>query len=102
MKQIMNIAILVALCCLGFWQWRKKTDEERVERAMEYQRMMEKKDAEEKQRAEMTTFANGMRQHCADRSKTAERNVTSLRKDAAQLAEIVSMCMEERIHKART
>ena len=96
MKQIMNIAILVALCCLGFWQWRKKTDEERVERAMEYQRMMEKKDAEEKQRAEMTTFANGMRQHCADRSKTAERNVTSLRKDAAQLAEIVSMCMEEK------
>ena len=101
MKLVMNIAILVALCCVGLWHWHKKTEEERMERALEYQRMVEKKEAEEKQRAAMTTFANGMRHHCADRIKAIEQDAAAYRKDSARLTEIVSGIMAEKDSKGK-
>ena len=101
MKLVMNIAILVAICCVGLWQWHKKTEEERMERALEYQRKIEKKEAEDKQRAAMTTFANGMRQHCADRYKAAEQDLKGFRKDSARLTEIVSEVMAEKDSKGK-
>lgn len=101
MKLVMNIAILVALCCVGLWQWNKKSEEARQERALEYQRMVEKKESEEKQRAAMTTFANAMRQHYADKCKAVERDVADCRKDSARLTEIVSKIMSEKDSKGK-
>ncbi len=93
MKQIGYIVILAGLCCLGLWQWHKKSEEERIERAMEHQRMVEKKEAEEKQRAAIAKFAEGMCKNYSDRHKEAEKELADSRAEFSRLTTIVSAAM---------
>ncbi len=99
MKSVGWIIALVALVGVYLWQHQKKVQEEMAERAMEQRRIEEKKEAEERQRAAMKTFAEGMRKHHADGKKAAELELTTLRADSAKFAEAVSKIMAEKTEK---
>ena len=96
MKTIMYIVALALLCGLGFLKWQKYTEAKQAERAMEYQRMIAKQEAEDRQRAAMSAFADGMRKHCVDRSKAAEKEISDLRADSKRLSAIVSEVMSQK------
>ena len=79
MKLVGWIVVLLVLAGVGIWQHQKKVQEEMAERAMEYRRMEEKKEAEERQRTALKTFAEGMRKHHADGKKVADRRKAKLK-----------------------
>ena len=97
--KIMYIVALVLLCGVGFWKWQKDSEAKQAERAMEYQRMIAKQETEERQRAAMSVFADGMRKHCVDRRKVAEEEILDLRTDSRRLSAIVSEVMSQKDSK---
>ena len=96
MKVVVYIAIVLAIVWGGIWQWQKKAEAKREERAHEQQQAEEKKGAEDKQREALTTFANGMRQHCDTRMKEMERGQAELRAVFKQMSEVTSKIMEDK------
>lgn len=99
MKLVGWIIAMVALVGVYLWQHQKKVQEEMAERAMEQRRIEEKKEAEDRQRTAMKTFAEGMRKHHADGKKAAERELTTLRADSAKFSEAISKIMAEKTKK---
>ena len=95
MKSIGWIVALAALVGVYFWQNQKKTQEGIAECAMEQRRMEE----DERQRAAMKTFAEGMRKRYAEGKTAAERELTNLRADSAKFANEVSNIMAEKNEK---
>ena len=96
MKQVGWIVVLLLIGGVLLWQHQKKVQEEMAERAMEQRRIEEKKEAEDRQRAELKTFAEGMRKHYADEKKIAEQELKTLRADSAKFSEVVSTIMAEK------
>lgn len=99
MKIVGWIVVLLTLGGVYIWQHQKKIQEEMAERAMEQRRIEEKKEAEDRQRAAMKTFAEGMRKHHAEAKKTAEQELKTLRADSSKFSGAVSTIMAEKDSK---
>ena len=96
MKVIVYIVILLAIVYGGYWQLRKNSDAKREELAMLQRQEAEKKEVENRQRAGLMEFANGMRQHCDTRIKDVERGLNELRTESKRMSDIASKIMEEK------